>query len=267
MPYLGHVALLFKHYKMDTNFYWEFEMKNKFETAALLAFGAAIAFSMPAMAQTCCNNPSPSTLNINTSAEIKQAPDIALVSAGVVTQAKTAKVAMADNATKMSAAFAALKAAGIADKDMQTSGVNLNPEYVYQENKPPIIKGYQVSNTLSIKIRDMSKVGPVLDALVLQGINQISGPTFSVEDPDKALDKARQEAIDKANARANLYAKGFGMRVKRVMSISESGGYQPQPVPMYAMARMEKVAAADTAIAPGEVSVSLQLSVQFELEK
>ena len=67
--------------------------------------------------------------------------------------------------------------------------------------------------------------------------------------------------------RDSLYAKGFGMRVKRVISISESGGYQPQPVPMYAMARMEKVAAADTAIAPGEVSVSLQLSVQFELEK
>jgi uncharacterized protein len=248
---------------------WESQMKKTMKTIILSSIAAATFIGASSMAQTCCDNQNPSTLNINTSANLKQAPDIALVNAGIITKAKTAKLAMAENATKMSAAFAALKTAGIAEKDMQTSGINLNPEYVYQENKPPIIKGYQVSNSLNIKIRDMNKVGPVLDALVAQGINQISGPSFSVEDPDKAMDKARQEAIQKANERANLYAKGFGMKVKRVISISESGGYQsPMPQPVYAMKAMAMAdAAAETSVAAGEVTLNLSLSVQFELEK
>lgn len=236
-------------------------------TASIIAATLILSASSAAMAQNCCNNQTPSTININTSASIKQAPDIALITAGVITQSKSAKTAMADNATKMSAAFAALKAAGVIDKDMQTSGVNLVPEYVYQDNKPPIIKGYQVTNSLNIKIRDMAKVGPVLDSLVAQGINQISGPTFSIDNPDNAMDKAREEAILKAVSRANLYAKGAGMKVKRVISINESGDYQqPQPI-MMARSMAMKADMAETAVAPGEVNLSIQLNVQFELEK
>ncbi len=235
--------------------------------ASIIAAGLVLAASSAAMAQTCCNNQTPSTLNINTSASIKQAPDIATINAGVITQSKSAKTAMADNAVKMSAAFAALKAAGVLEKDMQTSGVNLVPEYVYQENKPPIIKGYQVTNSLNIKIRDMTKVGPVLDSLVAQGINQITGPVFSIDNPEKALDKAREEAILTAVSRANIYAKGAGMKVKRVITINETSDYQqPQPI-MMARTMAMKADMAETAVAAGEVNLSVQINVQFELEK
>lgn len=227
------------------------------------AISPVLAQNVP---QTCCAQPSPSILNINTSAELKQAPDIAIVSAGVITQNRSARTAMAENATKMSAAFAALRSAGIAERDLQTSGINLAPQYVYEENKPPRITGYQASNTLTIKVRDMTKVGPVLDAMVAQGINQLSGPTFQIEDADAALDRAREEAMRKAMRRGELYARGAGMRIKRVVSINESGGYQPQPQPMYAMARMASDAAA-TPVAAGEVTMTISLSVQFELEK
>lgn len=238
------------------------------KAAASILSVALVSAALPAAAQNaaCCAQPSPSVLNVNTSADLKQAPDIAIISAGVITQSRNARTAMAENATKMAAAFAAIKAAGIAERDMQTAGISLQPQYVYEENKPPKITGYQVSNTLTIRVRAMDKVGTVLDSLVAQGINQISGPSFGIDDPDAALDKAREEAMQKAMRRANLYARTTGMRVKRVVSINESGGYQnPQPVPMMAMARMAD--SASTPVAGGEVTMSIQLNVQFELEK
>ncbi|KAF0186213.1 MAG: hypothetical protein FD163_881 [Hyphomonadaceae bacterium] len=234
---------------------------------ASLISAALVSPTMAQSAQTCCAQPSPSILNINTTADLKQAPDIAMVSAGVVTQHRSARNAMADNATKMSAAFAALRAAGIAERDLQTAGINLSPQYVYEENKPPRLTGYQVTNTVNVKIRDMTKIGPVLDALVAQGINQISGPNFQIEDSDAALDRAREEAMRKAMRRGELYARGAGMRIKRVVSINESGGYQPQPQPMVMMSRMAADVAQQTPVASGEVTMSIQLSVQFELEK
>ncbi len=240
-------------------------MKNSVKYFAISA-AACLAFSaLSAKAET-CPAPTPSTININTSAELKQVPDIAVITASVITQNKSAKFAMQDNARQMSGAFAALKAAGIADKDMQTSGVNLNPEYVYIEKKPPQIKSYSVSNTLIIKIRDLTKVGSVLDALVAQGINSVNGPNFQIEDPDKALDKARAEAMKKAMDRAALYANIAGMKVKRVISINESGGYQP-PMPIYREMAMAKVDAVETPVAPGEVTMNVSLNVQIELEK
>jgi uncharacterized protein YggE len=211
----------------------------------------------------------PSTLTFNVTSEVKKAPDIATVSAGVVTQGKTAKAAMEENARRMTAAFAALKAAGIADRDMQTSGINLSPQYVYRENQRPLIKGYEVSNRLNVRVRKLDNLGPVLDALVEQGVNEINGPNFGLDNPEAELDTARSQAMATAMRRADLYAKAAGVRVKRVMSINESGGYEPpQPRPMLMMARAAMAdAAPETPVAPGEVSLSIQLNVQFELEK
>ncbi len=244
-------------------------MKKSYKAASIILGLAALvgANNVSAQNAACCNQSSPSVLNINASADLKQAPDIAIISAGVITQSRNAKTAMADNANKMAAAFAAIKAAGIADKDMQTSGINLQPQYVYEENKPPRITGYQASNNLTIRVRQMDKVGTVLDAVVAQGINQISGPNFSIDNPDAALDKAREEAMLTAMRRANIYARASGMKIKRVISINESGGYQPpQPMPMM-MAKSAMMADAATPVAGGEVTMSINLSVQFELEK
>jgi len=204
-------------------------------------------------------------LDITTEGAVNRTPDLATISAGVVTQAPTAAVAMQQNAGRMAATVAALKKAGIADRDIQTAAINLSPQYRYADNKAPEITGYQASNQVSVRFRDIKRAGSILDTLVAQGANQINGPAFSVEKMDAALDEARVAAIKSARARADLYAQAAGLKVKRILSISESQGYAPPPYPMpVMMARAEK--AADTAIEPGEQKLSVNVSVSFELE-
>jgi uncharacterized protein YggE len=160
--------------------------------------------------------------------------------------------------------MAAIRAAGIAERDIQTSGVNLNPQYKYVENQAPAITGYQASNTVNLKVRDIAKLGKVLDALVASGANQVNGPSFEIDQPEAAYDEARRAALEKAQARAAMYAKALGLRVRRIVSISEGGGFQPpMPMPMMAMARGK--AEADTAVSPGETTLTANLDVVFEL--
>lgn len=204
-------------------------------------------------------------LDVSAEGAVTRAPDIATISAGVVTQALTASAAMQENASRMSATVAALKATGVADRDIQTGSLSLSPQYRYAENKAPEITGYQASNQVSVRFRDVKRAGKILDTLVAQGANQINGPVFSVEKADAAIDEARVAAIKTARARADLYAQAAGLKVKRILSISESQGYAPPPypVPMMMSARAEK---ADTAIEPGEQKLSVNVSVSFELE-
>lgn len=228
---------------------------------------AASLGAVPAAAQA-VNLPiqtiSGTRLDVSARGAVKRVPDVASISAGVVTQSATADVAMRDNATKMSAVIAALKKAGIADRDVATATLSLNPQYRYAENQPPVITGYQASNSVTIRFRDLAKAGTILDALVRQGANQINGPALSIDKPEAALDEARQAAIKDARARAELYAAAAGLRVKRILTISESADYGA-PVPMYA-ARAMKAEAADTQVVPGEQDVSVVVNVSFELE-
>jgi hypothetical protein len=231
--------------------------------AAALAFGAA---PMTSSAQTLpvAVSADGTLLSVSSQAEARRVPDIAMVSAGVVTQAADANAAMRANAEQMAKVVAAIKAAGIAERDVQTSGVNLNPQYRYAENQPPAITGYQASNNVNVLVRDVAKLGKILDALVATGANQVNGPTFDVEDKESAYDEARKLALDKAQQRAAMYAKSLGMQVRRIVSISEGGGFAPpRPMPMMSMARAEKMA--DTSISPGENTLSVNLDVVFEL--
>ncbi|MEO8743277.1 MAG: SIMPL domain-containing protein [Lysobacteraceae bacterium] len=205
-------------------------------------------------------------LQISAHGESHRTPDVATISAGVVTQDKDAKVAMSDNANRMNAVIAALKRAGVADRDLQTSSISLNPQYNYNSgssnNEPPTITSYQASNTVNVRLRDIGKVGDVLDALVKQGANQINGPTFNVDKPDAAMDEARTDAVKQAQARAALYASATGIKVRRIVSISESGeAAAPQPRMM--LARANK--ASGTPIAAGESTLAVDLNVVFEL--
>lgn len=204
-------------------------------------------------------------LNISAQAEARRVPDVAVLSAGVVTQAADGNTAMRENAVQMDKVMAAIKAAGIAERDIQTSGINLSPQYRYADNEAPKIIGYQASNTVSLKVRDIAKLGKVLDSLAAQGANQINGPSFEIDQPEPVYDEARVAALKKAQARAETYAKSLGLRVRRIVSISEgsSGGFRP-PMPMMAMARSAK-AEMDTAVAPGETTLSVSLDVVFEL--
>ncbi|MDC8745168.1 SIMPL domain-containing protein [Xanthomonas campestris] len=235
----------------------------------LLALSIAAGTAMTAHAQTAPSYTIPNDgtlLNVSAEAEAKRVPDIATVSAGVVTQAVDGNAAMRQNAEQMSKVMTAVKAAGIADKDVQTSGINLNPQYSYKENEAPKIIGYQASNTVSLKVRDIAKLGKVLDALVAQGANDINGPSFSIDQPEPVYDEARVAALKKAQARAETYAKSLGLKVRRIVSISEgrSGGGVVRPMMMAASMRSAK-AEMDTQVAPGESTLSITLDVTFEL--
>jgi len=204
-------------------------------------------------------------LDIVATGHVQRTPDIATISAGVVTQASEAGKAMAANADRMAATIAALRKAGVADRDIQTAQVSLQPQYRYGDNQPPVLTGYQVSNRVTLRLRDLKNAGRILDALVAAGANQIDGPSFGLDKPEAALDEARTQAIATARARAELYAKAAGLKVVRIARISETdGGQSPiRPMPMMAMAVRGK--AADTSVEAGEQELSVTVSVSFEL--
>jgi len=231
---------------------------------------AAAALAAPTVARaqaTAVVQPLAGTrLDVSANGEVTRVPDIAVISTGVVTRAASATDAIQQNAARMERVRAALRKAGIEDKDIQTSSISLNPDYVYVERQPPKLTGYQASNQVSVRFRDIRKTGEILDALVAEGANQINGPSLTIDKPDQALDEARMKAIANGRARAELYARALGMRVVRLLSVSESGGYAvPPPMPMYA--RVEAMAQdAKTSIDPGEQRVSVSVAMSFELQ-
>lgn len=245
----------------------------RFVLPAMLATATALA--QPAFAQQM--GPVPpieaghTLLTVSAEGKSERAPDLALFSAGVTTQGRTAGEALGANSAAMTRVIAALKRAGIADRDIQTSNLGINPVYAEPrrlpdgstEPKTPEIIGYQVNNTVSVRQRQLGDFGKVIDTLVSAGANQVNGPSFMLDKPDAALDAARTEAMAKARARADLYARAAGLRVMRIVSISEGGGYSP-PMPMYRMANQD-MAAASAPVAAGEVSLGANVTVQFEL--
>ena len=192
-------------------------------------------------------------------------PDVAVIRAGVVTQAATAAAALADNAARMNAVLAALKQAGVAPRDVQTAQISLSPQYRYRDNEAPVITGYQANNSVSIRFRDIARSGAILDALVREGANQIDGPNLTIDKPEAAADEARTAAVAAARARAELYARAAGMTVSRILSISETGDFAAAPpMPMMAMVRAES-RAADSKIAAGEQEVAITVNIRFLL--
>ena len=227
--------------------------------AAALPLTAAAQVAAPAALM-----PEGTLLDVVAEGEANRVPDIATIRAGVVTQAPTAAAALSANATQMKSVLAALKAAGVAERDVQTATISLNPQYRYAENQPPVITGYQASNNVSVRFRDIAKSGEILDALVKQGANQISGPDLSIDRMEAAQDEARTDAVKRARARAELYARALGMRVERLVSLSEAlDGGAPGPVPVM-MARME--AKDSTEVVPGEQRVGVTIRVRFLLK-
>ena len=232
-----------------------------------LALGAA-TLPASAMAQAVATVPviSGTRLDINATGEVTRVPDLASISAGVQTLQPTATGAIEENATRMERVRAALKRAGIADKDIQTSSINLNPEYHYANNQPPRLTGYRATNTVNVKFRDLKRTGAILDALVAEGSNQINGPNLTIDKPEEAYDEARVKAVAVGRARAELYARALGKRVVRLLSVSESGSFVPPPMPMAYARDMAAQAVAKTEIDPGTQQLQVNLSMSFELQ-
>ena len=235
-----------------------------FTTAAILTLSLA---TTPAIAQVApMSVPDGTILDVSATGKTTRIPDIATIRAGVVTQGATAAQALADNAQRMASVLAALKTAGVQPRDIATANVSLQPQYRYENNQPPVITGYQASNTVSIRFRDIAKSGAILDILVKQGANQIDGPSLSLDQPDAALDEARVDAVKRARARAELYAKAAGLSVVRILSTSEGGEMAgPQP-PIVYMARAKMQDAPATSISAGETDVTVSVSVRFLLK-
>lgn len=245
-------------------------------TLTFLLAPLALTLALPAAAQAQIAGqppvaPNATLLSLTAQGKSTRTPDLAVFNAGVVTQGVTASEALSANAAAMNRVIATLKKAGIADRDIQTSQISLNPVYSQPEYGPngvprqePRITGYQAVNNVTIRSRNVAGFGKVLDALVASGANQVNGPSFQMAEPAAAMDEARLDAMKSARARADLFARAAGLRVVRIVSISEGGGFSP-PQPVYMRAMKAEAAAAPTPIAVGEVEAEVNLSVQFEL--
>ena len=233
--------------------------------AALFTATAAIASPVQAQAVQLVQPIAGTRLDVTATGEVSRVPDIAIISAGVMTRAATASAALQQNATRMERVRAALKRAGIADRDIQTSNISLNPEYNYQNNQAPKLTGYTASNQVNVRFRDIANTGRILDALVAEGANQISGPSLTIDKPEAALDEARVKAVAAGRARADVYARSLGMRVVRLLSVSEGARYSV-PRPIAVMRAEAGGAVADSKIDPGEQQVQITLEMSFELQ-
>lgn len=205
------------------------------------------------------------TISVTGEGKAVAKPDMATIHTGVVSQAATAKEALAANSKAMEAVLAELKKRSIAAEDVQTSQFNVNPMYKHDERgrTAPEVVGYQVTNQVRVRVRKLDRLGDVLDALVQAGSNQMSGISFGLNEQQSILDEARIEAIADARRRAELYAKAAGVGVGKVLKINEQNVRFPQPV---AMGRSYAMAAEAVPVAAGEEEFHVTIDVTFALE-
>lgn len=197
---------------------------------------------------------------------IESAPDTATFSTGVETSAPTASAALRQNSADVAKVIAQLQKLGIAEKDIQTSGINLNAEYDYiQATQKNRFKGYRVSNQVQVKIRDINKLGAIMDSVVVSGATNINGPWFSINDDSDVKKAARARALANGKAQAEIYAKANGYASVRLLSVAEGiSGRSPGPQPMLKTFDVAEQSAS-VPIAPGQMGTSVVLSLQYEM--
>lgn len=235
----------------------------------LIALTLASAAPAAVLAQPAASPPPPLAnglrLDVVATGEVTRKPDLVTIMAGVVTRAPQAEAALRENAARMERVRAALRRLGIEPRDVQTGNISLNQDYERQEAGRPQPSGYVASNQLNVRFRDVARAGPIIDALVAEGVNSVNGPSFGIEDQQGALDEARAKALTVARTRAELYARSLGTRVRRIVSISESG--QPGIIMGEARAMGAQAGDASTQVEPGEQVVGTSLTVTFELDQ
>lgn len=209
----------------------------------------------------------PRVINVTGHGEVRSAPDLAFVTSGVVSQGNTAAEALAANTKAMNDLFAALKDAGIEDKDIQTSNFSVQPRYDFNNGQAPKLVGYDVSNTVTVTLRKIGDLGPLLDKLVQNGSNQINGVSFQVSKPDDHMDQARKLAAEDATRKAKVYAKAMGIELGGVVQVNE-GSVDMQPVPMVRGDMMKANAASSPVpVAAGEQVLAVDVNVIWEIKQ
>ena len=192
-------------------------------------------------------------------------PDIAQITLGVEVTNASASAAQQDAASQMDAVVSKLKQEGIADKDIRTVSYNLTPEYDYSNRSSPTLKDYRATNLVMVTVRDISKVGPVIDAVAGAGATRIQGISFSVSDPTAATNQGRDAAMNNAKTKAEQLAKDAGVTLGAPISIQETGGTPPAPVPM-APNVAAAGAAVQTPISPGTQEVQVEVTVVYSIK-
>ena len=235
-----------------------------------IAAAAAIALSAVNAAKADDNAPREAVISVSGEGRSAVAPDMAVLSFSVVSDAKTAREALDANNKSMTDVLKALKDAGIAERDLQTSGFAINPQYQYPDNsdggnKPPVLTGYQVANSLTIRVRDLPKLGSIIDQAVTLGVNQGGSIFFTNDKPEAALTEARKAAVADAMEKAKVLSQAAGVSLGRVVEISENSR-APEPVPM--MRAMSKEYAADAVpVAAGENTYNVSVNVTFAIKQ
>jgi uncharacterized protein len=233
----------------------------KHAVAFAAAMGCCSLFAAPALAQS---DFAPA-ISVTGEASISVPPDLAQLDAGVASDGKTAREASEANNTAMAKALAALKTAGIEDKDFQTSRLSLQAQYAPNRSGPTAIVGYRASNRVTVKLHDVGKVASVIDALVGAGANDIGNVNFTVSKASELLDQAREKALADARRKAEIYAKAAGVTLGAPLSIAEEGA--PTPVFRAKMMPAAPMAmGAPTAIAQGEETLSVSVAVSWGIK-
>jgi uncharacterized protein YggE len=231
-----------------------------------LVFAAALLLSLsPAAAQT----PPGRTLSLAGNAEVRAAPDAALVSTGVVSEGDTAAAALKTNSAVLAKVLEAIHAAGVEGKDVQTNGLSLQARY-YRPDKPsptdrPRIIGYTAVNQVALRVRDLAKLGDLLDKVTVAGANRIDGIDFIVSNQEALLDEARRKAVTDAKDKADLYARAAGFTLGKVMSLVEESTPSPRPMARAAPAGYASMAAAPVPVEAGEMTLSMRVRVVWSL--
>jgi uncharacterized protein YggE len=219
------------------------------------ALALAGALNLPALAAD------PHTITMTGHGEVKAVPDIAIVNAGVTINASTAAAALSANNARMNQLFDALKKLGIPDRNIQTTGFSVSPQYSNGDsNSPRRLTGYQANNQVTVRLTDVSRTGSAIDTLAGAGANQMYGIGFDIAAPAPLLEKARGQAIADARTRAQTYAQAAGVTLGPVLSISEGNG-EASPRPLYRAMAL----AAPVPVAPGEQSVTADVTVVWEI--
>jgi uncharacterized protein YggE len=231
---------------------------------SLLAFTLAAALVAPGLAHAA--DAAPPRIIVSGEGEASTAPDMALLTLSVMREAKTAREALDANNDAMAAVIAGMKAAGVADRDLQTAGIQVNPRYTFKNNpdgsQEAVLTGYQVTNTLSVRVRDLDRTGEIIDKAVTLGVNQGGGISFVNEDPSATVTEARKRAVADAIAKAKVLAEAAGVTLGRVLEISDQFAAPPGPM----LAKSFDMAASAVPVQAGENSYRVQVSVTFEIK-